>query len=312
MNFYGLETDRKGLVCDWERSPEYYLDILQKELGINTIRLPFSYEYINSGNIDKMEAFIQSTRARRIHIILDYHRTWMSHQGPSPEEGISMTDFINAWIHLLERFERYDNVFGVGIFNEIQHRDSDYTNKLHRRVISEIEKRFPQRFTYFAGCPNWGGDCENIDLSGMTTWNRTFIEVHKYHFSGSSDRHDWDISIPRRISADHWFIGETGWKQHIQSQREWAGRFLSYLKERGITNVCYWTVAHSGDTDGWFKDDCVTYDYEKSALSKMVWSSRHLRTNPRQCDNKQIPYDCSTHTVDGGVEEVHTVTVFTN
>jgi hypothetical protein len=280
INFYGLETDRAGLVCDWMHSPEFYIDILQREMDINTVRLPFSYQYSTKGDLSKMEDFIKMARSKNIQIILDYHRTWSSHQGPTPEEGINMQTFINAWIHLLQRFHMYDNVMGVGIFNEIQSNDVGYTIKMHEMVISEIEKAFPNRYKYFAGCPQWGGDCEKIDLSHMPTWNRTFIEIHKYHFSGTGDRHDWEVSIPRRISPDHWFVGETGWKHNIPHEREWATTFIGYLKEREIQNVCYWTIAHSGDTDGWFFDDCTSYNYDKSHLSKSLWEKRLLRVNP--------------------------------
>lgn len=280
MNFYGLENDRKGFVCDWVHPPEFYVDKLQRELGINTIRLPFSYEYTTQGDLSKMDNFIQMAKSKNIRIILDYHRTWSSHQGPLPEEGISMQTFINAWIHLLHRFQMYDNIFGVGVFNEIQSRDVQYTLRMHEQVISSIESVFPNRFSYFAGCPQWGGDCSEIDLSHMPTWNRTFIEIHKYHFSGTGDNRDWDFSMPKRIPADKWFVGETGWKHDIPHEREWAKRFIEYLKQREIQNVCYWTIAHSGDTDGWFRDDCETYNNEKSLLSRSLWEKRMLRVNP--------------------------------
>lgn len=274
MNFYGLETERRGLVCDWQHDPEWYLDALKRKMGINTIRLPFSYEYITNYDMGKMERLIASSDTMNISVILDYHRTWSTHQGPTPEEGITLDDFENAWIHVLERFKQYENIIGVGVFNEIQNNDPYYTSAMHRRVINRIEERFPGRYHYFAGCPNWGGNCENMRLDDMHTWNRTFIEVHKYHFSGTSDHKDWDLSMPKHIPAKHWLVGETGWKMDVPKERAWAEGFLKYLKERDITNICLWTIAHSHDTDGWWKDDCETFQEDKAKMMDEVWEGK--------------------------------------
>lgn len=270
MNFYGLETQRMGLVCDWSHEFTWYLDRLVADLGINTIRLPFSYELLKYHSLDLMDRFVHECGKRNIKVILDWHRTWNTHQGPTPEEGIDRAEFIASWIKMLER---YPDVFGVGIFNEIQTDDFDYANKLHHEVITAIEKRFPGKFVYFAGCPRWGGDCNGMKLNDMPTWNRTFIEVHKYIFSGTSNQEDWEKSMPRNIPADHWFIGEIGWKHEMQKEREWAERFLAYLNSRNISNLCAWTIAHSGDTEGWWKDDCETFQLEKAALLRSFWSS---------------------------------------
>lgn len=274
MNFYGLETERAGLVCDWQHPPEWYMERLVKDLDINTIRLPFSYQYVTQHDLTKMESFIMNAQSHDIRIILDYHRTWSSHQGPTPEEGINLQDFTNAWIFLLKRFEVFHNVIGVGVFNEIQSPDLKYTLKMHRTVITAIEKEFPNRFLFFAGCPNWGGNCAG--MQALMDLNRTYIEVHKYHFSGASNRDDWDKSMPTQIPSNRWFIGETGWKHTIPFQRLWAEGFLAYLKERQIDNVCAWTIAHSGDTAGWFHDDCETFDRDKAELLKTVWQTDFL------------------------------------
>lgn len=270
MNFYGLETQRMGLVCDWKHEFTWYLDRLINNLSINTIRLPFSYELVKYHSFDLMDNFIRECEVRQLKVILDWHRTWNSHQGPEPEEGITRKEFIGTWIQLLQR---YPNVYGVGIFNEIQNNDFDYANNLHREVITSIETMFPGKFVYFAGCPRWGGDCSLMDLSDMPTWDRTYIEVHKYIFSGESNVKDWDKSIPDRIESSHWFVGEVGWKQGVPEEREWAENFLAYLNHRNITDICAWTIAHSGDTEGWWKDDCETFQWEKASLLSSFWES---------------------------------------
>lgn len=271
MNFYGLETERKAFVCDWLHPPEWYIKTLVSDMGINTLRIPFSYEYITYDNLYHLDDIMYIAEQYGLRVILDYHRTWATHQGPNPEEGISMNQFIDLWVVILERFAHYKCLYGVGIFNEIQSNDLLYTLNMHRHAISAIEARFPNRFHFFAGCPNWGGNCAGMDLSDMPTWNRTFIEVHKYQFSGTSTPEDWELSMPRSIPAEHWFIGETGWKHDITMERDWATGFIAYLKSRKINNVCAWTIAHSHDTDGWWNDDCKTFDYNKAHLFNDIW-----------------------------------------
>jgi len=269
MNYYGLETERRGLVCDWVHDYWWYIDRMVTNLGVNTIRLPFSYELVKQNELTVMDQVIAACHSRGLRVILDWHRTWSSHQGPTPEEGITMDEFIATWILVLER---YPTVFGIGIYNEIQTMDFEYTNNMHHKVITAIEAKFPGKFTYFAGCPYWGGNCSDMHLEDMPTWNRTYIEVHKYIFSGASNPEDWDMSMPARIPSDHWFVGEVGWKHQEEKQRTWAEVFLAYLTSRNINNICAWTIAHSGDTDGWWKDDCDTFDWEKASLLKSFWS----------------------------------------
>ena len=279
MNYYGLETERQGLVCDWAHNEHWYLDKMIDNLQLNMIRVPFSYELVRYHAYDKLHDLLNLCQTHGMRILLDWHRTWHDHQGPVPEEGISRAEFIATWIRVLHEFPF---VWGVGIFNEIQLDDDDftYTNNLHHEVITAIEMEFPGRFWYVAGCPRWGGNCSGIDLSDMPTWNRTLIAVHKYIFSGNSVRSDWDLSIPRRIPADHWFVSEFGWKQSKPEEREWAVGFLQYLRERGIYNTCAWTIAHSGDTDGWWLDDCETFDWDKAGILTAFYESArnsHIR-----------------------------------
>lgn len=269
MSFYGLETERMGLVCDWAHHFTWYLDGLVLNIGIDTLRIPFSYELVKYHDLAYLDQLVSECNIRQIRIILDWHRTWSSHQGPYPEENITRSEFIDTWIWMLER---YPTTFGVGIFNEIQGVNSSYANDLHREVITRIEERFPDKFYYFAGCVRWGGDCSEINLSDMPTWDRTYVEVHKYIFSGDSDVPDWDHSIPTSISSDHWFIGETGWKHDVIEERMWAEGFLNYLVYRNISSVCAWTIAHSGDTEGWWKDDCNSFNWEKAGLLRSFWN----------------------------------------
>lgn len=295
MNFYGLETQYKNFVCSWKNQPEFFLRRLQQDMDINTIRVPFSYEYITGSDISKLQEIIQTCQQLNIDIILDWHRTWSSHQGAVPEEGITLDIFVSAWINLLERFKVYPNVKGVGIFNEVQLlNDFPYVHKMHRYILPMLEAQFPNRFSYFIGCPSWGGNCSSMDFSDLTVWNKTYIEVHKYRFSGKSDRADWDVSIPASIPPERWFVGEVGWKQTVDEDQTWAKGFLQYLVQRNITNACLWTIAHSGDTDGWFKDDCESFDEDKAKeVTNTIWKKQQKHNLRLTFEKQNIFFDPS-------------------
>lgn len=276
MNFYGLETEAKDLVCSWQHDPIWYLRKLKYDMFVNTIRLPFSHKYVVAGNWTTMDNIMAACESLDVRVILDYHRVYDTHQSPVPEDGITRKEFIRTW---LEVIQRYPSAFGVGVFNEIQEEGIfNYTISLHHDVISSIESVIPDRYHYFLGCPGWGGNCTHMgDLPSILgpIWNRTYIEVHKYSFTSPLGVSDWETTIPRDIDSNHWFIGEIGWKD---TETQWAETFIAYLKSRGIYNVCAWTIANSYDTDGWWHDDCETFIWEKAELITRLWAGdRKLR-----------------------------------
>jgi len=289
MNFYGLETPRRKFVCDWQHNTMWYLERLKYDLFINKIRVPFSYDYVWQSDFKDFDKMVNDCSNMNLRVIFDFHRVFESHQSPAPDAEINLNQFMETWYKVLSRYENQSSAFGVGIFNEIQANNAfEYARNIHAIIINNIEKRFPNRFYYFAGCPNWGGNCQNMNLSKMPTWNRTYIEVHKYIFSGDSNEKDWDVSIPTRIDSHQYFVGEFGWKQGFPNEREWGERFISYLKHRGIYNACAWTIAHSGDTEGWWKDDCETFQWDKAALLSSLWFGTMKRTRELGSSNLTV------------------------
>lgn len=270
INYYGIETETKKPVCNWVHNPDYYIPLL-KEKGFNTLRVPFSGQYVREGDFGALDNMLQVAKDNDVGVILDYHRNFNTHQGATPEEGgLTIADFIAAWVTVLLRYQGNDHVWAVGVYNEYQGQDNVvYWNGVLNQTISAIERMFPGRFSYLAGYGYWGGNCRGIDLSKEPYWNRTYIELHKYSFSGPTTEADWDDAIgsfPERV-----IIGEMGWFSEVQSDVDWANRFLAYLKKRGIQNLCFWTLAQSHDTGGILKDDCLTWEDTKLTMLHQFW-----------------------------------------
>lgn len=282
INYYGFETPRKRPVCDWVHEPEFYLRTLREYMDINTIRLPFSYELIRNNDFTGMDSFISTTSNHNIQIILDYHRTWASHQGPQPIEQVNVSQIAHVWYTLAQRYVDNPYVIGMGIFNEYQGQNKTYLNLYHKTIINYVEKHFPGRYYYFVGCATWGHDCNDIIYTNPNiSSDRIMVDFHTYHFIYDSIQNNnieqtLDMQLPHTISTSNILIGEIGWKQDVQEERDWAQRTLNYLKARNITSVCGWTIAHSGDTGGWWNDDCLTFRYDKADVLKSLWDTTPL------------------------------------
>jgi hypothetical protein len=100
---------------------------------------------------------------------------------------------------------------------------------------------------------------------------------------------DWEYSS-NGYSGDKLIIGEFGWMTEDQKQVEWAQQFLQYLQKKNIRNTAFWTVAHSHDTNGIWKDSCVELDQPKVQLLQNFWNAdRHLQAVVNDTDTIPSP-----------------------
>jgi len=248
VNFYGLESELKDFVCREQHDPSYYMEILSNELGVDTIRVPFSYRYVMEGNLSRLDSIVA---LKKYNIILDYHRTNEHKQSEYPEAEVTEGQFYFCWAYLLERYHADLNVKGVGIFNEIQNTNFTYANQFYHKFLDTFESRFPGRFTYYVGCLDWATNCTELNKVGT---NNVQLEVHVYPFQ----------KIPV-ILNETLFVGEIGWKVEEDS---WAE---SILGSNPDLDICFWTISRSGDTGGLWKDDCMTKEQSKFDILKKYW-----------------------------------------
>lgn len=274
ISHYGLETDLGksscGYICCWANPLEFYIKTLH-DLDFNSIRLPFSYEYVENKNFKVMDEFFELGRKYNMNITLDYHRTFNSHQSYSPIAEISLQEFLNTWYFLIERYKENPNFYGISVFNEYQGSNVEWYNSLMKTIMMSIENKYPNRFYYIGGCVNWSGNCRGVDYEDLPFKERILYGWHKYIFSSSNGTYenDWKYSMgdfPSKLVLEEW-----GFKME-EKEILWANQFIIFLKTNNISNNFFWTIAHSGDTGGLFDDgDCTSVNWDKYKIIKKLW-----------------------------------------
>ena len=275
ISHYGLETDLGksgcGYICCWANPLEFYVKTLH-DLEFNSIRIPFSAEYVQEGNFSVMDTFFDLALQYDMNITLDFHRTVNSHQPFSPISEISLQDFLEIWYHLIERYESNPKFYAISVFNEYQGSNVEWYTSLIKNILMAIESKFPQRFVYLAGCINWSGNCAEVSYEDLPFADRILYAWHKYIFSSSNGtyEHDWNYSVgqyPTKIVLEEW-----GFKM-TEEEILWANQFIAWLKLTGISSNFFWTIAHSGDTGGLFDDgDCTSINWNKYQIIKKLWT----------------------------------------
>lgn len=283
-SIYGLETESKNFVCSWKYPVEYYIEKL-KDMNFNSLRIPFSMQYIEENDFSKLDHVIEQATEYNMSVVLDMHRIFNNHQDFSPlEHGVSIERFTNGWLKVLHRYYNKQIVIANNVYNEYQGTDVEFLKNYTKQVLNYIEYYFPNRFTYYLTGHSWSGSLEGFDMEELPYKDRVYYSVHKYIFSipqGSNPdtfnyEENWDRSFgkyPEKV-----VVGEYGFKNEPK-EIEWAKRFIKYLKRRNIRNSYFWTIAHSFDTGGLWFDDCETIDYKKLSIIKDLWTDerRYLK-----------------------------------
>jgi endoglucanase len=147
VNWFGMETETHAPHGLWKRDYKEMLSQI-KDLGYNTIRLPYSVEAmrstvataidytIGSNNelegktpLEIMDAVIQEADRKGLWIILDSHRL---SDKRIPElwygDGFTEADWIDTWKMLAQRYKSQTNVIGADLKNEPHGKASWGTN----------------------------------------------------------------------------------------------------------------------------------------------------------------------------------------
>jgi aryl-phospho-beta-D-glucosidase BglC (GH1 family) len=272
INIYGFETEHSSLACDWVSSYDEILENVQN-LGFNTVRLPFSHDYIHNTNMSSMDSFFDAILKTQLDVVLDFHRLVNYQQSAKPyDDQHSFQQFLDDWVFIADRYQYNSHLIALDLFNEWQGNDCQEWNQLATEVINVLESKFPYRFSYMVGCPSWGSDCSDVSIT-LPYQDRIFYSIHRYIWHGSNDHDSWDHHFGNiGIDGNKMIVGEYGWKSDLPNQVVWAREFLDYLKSRNIRNSFFWCYGVSGDTGGIMKDDCKTVEWDKIKLLYEYWS----------------------------------------
>ena len=274
----GLETNNRALDCYWSHPPEYYIPLLH-DIGFNSLRVPFSAEYVREGDFHIMDQIFELAQEHEMTVLLDLHRWYNNYQGNVDE--FNRDDLKHVWITILNRYKDREALTSVGIWNEYQNDDVNFWNGYLRDVITTLEDKYPNRFIYYASGVRWAGSLHGMDLEDLPFKDRIRYEWHKYRFSSGYDwRKDWDWSTESGLPKDRIVAGEFGWKSDNDYDVQWANAFVDYLIEKDIRDTYFWMAwISSGDTGG-IGLDCNRVDWRKVEILKRLWgeSNRYLRS----------------------------------
>lgn len=279
INWYGHEVDGR-FTCSWAHPTEYYIDTLAN-LGFNSMRIPFSYQYVRNGDFSSLDHFFDVVENYNMTVILDFHRVNNNAQSPVPTDGISQEDYWDAWTTIADRYQNRKELVALELFNEYQGSDADYWNNFMKQTVLHLENYFPQRFDYYINGHSWGGSLRGISLEDLPIRERIKYTIHKYIFSGNSVPADWDVSFgsyPEKTLVTEWGFRTA---DEGEDQTWWAHSFIDYLKRRDIRDTYFWTLAYSDDTKALFYDNCQDINWQKFNIIKTLWederNNRFLR-----------------------------------
>lgn len=187
ISWFGFETQDFVLNGLWSHPMDWYLDQLQ-DLGINSIRIPFSAEWIyynfdlypydglisadpdaqHKKSIEIMDQLFEKTKKRGISILLDLHRLhkeYISELWYSPTDDQYTSDtFFATWFAILDRYQNHSNLLGIDLLNE-PHGQATFGSGdpstdwrlFVQQALPKISERYPQRhWLYFIEGIEWG------------------------------------------------------------------------------------------------------------------------------------------------------------
>ena len=256
ISIYGLETNLRNTVCSWVHPATYYLDKL-KGLGFNTIRIPLSVQYMVENNFDVLDSMVSYMDANDMQWVLDVHRVGNDYQQANPDVGIKeyngvsdRDELSNQVIKVIARYQYNKSLIGTNTWNEYTGMDANYKRQWDSLLIGIIEESFPMRLVYFLTGLNWSGVLTGFTMEDHPLHDRIIYGVHKYHFSGSGHRDDWEGSFGNAFPPDKINIGEFGFRN--PEDLEFGREFVAYLLEKKIRNWMFWTVSPRRPMEGLF------------------------------------------------------------
>ena len=203
VSYYGLETElgvqdgSNGFSCTWENPIGFYVQ-KAASLGFNSLRIPFSHDYVQKGNWKNLDILFDEVLKTNMSVVLDLHRIRATHQSAMPwiEGEVTFDQVLKSWDTILQRYASHPRLVAVEVFNEPQSQ-TDYTtwNSVARQMVQYIDSRYAEYdLLYWVDGIGWGGDISYINLEGNEWSDRVRYNIHKYSFNQLSNGQTWEES----------------------------------------------------------------------------------------------------------------------
>lgn len=312
VNWFGFETLCHTLHGLWVHPLNHYMDLFHDH-GINSIRIPLSYEVISElessfayppcvseevrfqdKNVrDMLHIIFYETQQRGITILLDFHTIYNSITEFPWIDTVSEESVLETWMRVISQYKQYSNLIGIDIKNE-PHGAIDWTvwGSYVQRFIARVRAEHPDYGGLFfvEGIQDaldgsaWGGSFSSMGNSlGDIPDGQIVFSPHVY---GISVRGSY-ASADSPFQWDTWFghltslynnpivIGELGGLD-FGDDLTWHANIRDYLIESDIRNVYYWTLnPNSIDTGGLLLMDWTTPNYHKFAFLQSLKKNKH-------------------------------------
>jgi aryl-phospho-beta-D-glucosidase BglC (GH1 family) len=103
VNMNGLETETMSIKCLEEHPVDWHLNQMQN-IGFNTIRIPFSYRYIEQSNWDNLDEVMNKVKNYNLNVVLNFFSIETTFQNPKPYDfDVTFDMFLEAWVTILTR-----------------------------------------------------------------------------------------------------------------------------------------------------------------------------------------------------------------
>ncbi len=232
-----------------------YEDIkLIKQLGFNSIRLPFNYRlFVSEGNGNKLEGpgfqlldnAIDWCRKEQLYVILDMHCAPGGQTGDNIDDSYGYPFLFEnkeaqdltarIWGKLASSYENDPTVAGYDLLNEpIPHFfDTAYFNPklepLFKKLVKAVRESDTNHICFLGGA-QWDS---NFDVFGRPFDNKLVYTFHKYWTNPTKDVIQNYIDFSAKFDVPIW-MGESG-----ENTNEWINSFRQMLEENNI-GWCFW------------------------------------------------------------------------
>lgn len=284
ISWFGFETQDFVVNGLWSHPMSFYMDFM-KNNGFNTIRVPFSAEWIlynfnlypdssfvssdplnqHKKSIEILDNLFDLAEQRDMKIMLDLHRLhkeYISELWYSPTDNMfTSDDFLKTWYTILDRYHNRPCLIAVDLLNE-PHGPATWGsgdpstdwNQFAEYAIGELSQKYPDStWLYLVEGIGWGKDLSQA-------------RYHPIQVSSNIQK--------RVVYSAHSYGKSVVWNTDIynvgQLYDEWTSSF-GYLADQGES---FFIGEYGGitDLDGPWMTTFSNYLVEKGMRNNFFWS----------------------------------------